>query len=236
MASETADPVNVSTRKCHSSSKKNSAKIPRKIHKAEREKLKRDRMNELFLDLGRTLDLDHPNSGKASILRETVRLIGELLTQVDNLKKENTTLSSESNYVTIEKNELLEETLTLDAQIKNLQREIEERADNNNCSNLDVNTQSQSNGTTHVPVEEHVSFPLVVHASESISAVGPVFVVPLHHESQLGLHNPFNIGVDMDMPKAHSNVSRPRARYPSSYDSWPSHILTTNQPNLIEDV
>lgn len=110
-----------------SHSKKSPGKAPRKIHKAAREKLKRDHMNQLFLDLSRALgmlvnrklhftgycvrhefmiegltiyaDLDHPNNGKAAILRETVRLLGELLTQVDNLKKENTTLLSESNYV-----------------------------------------------------------------------------------------------------------------------------------------
>lgn len=43
--------------------------------------------------------LDHPNNGKASILRETGRLVVELLSQVDSLKKENETLLSESNYV-----------------------------------------------------------------------------------------------------------------------------------------
>lgn len=35
--------------------KKNTGKVPRKIHKAAREKLKRDHMNELFLDLGKAL-------------------------------------------------------------------------------------------------------------------------------------------------------------------------------------
>ncbi|KAK6155101.1 hypothetical protein DH2020_009349 [Rehmannia glutinosa] len=105
---------------------KSSGKVPRKIHKAAREKLKRDHLNDLFSDLGNTLDLDHLNNGKASMLRETIRLIGELLTQVENLKKEN---------VTTERNELLDETSALDTQIKNLQRQIDERT---NCSNLDI--------------------------------------------------------------------------------------------------
>ncbi|KAI3452316.1 hypothetical protein Pfo_008981 [Paulownia fortunei] len=219
MGSETADPVGdrvkVSTRSCPS--KKSPGKVPRKIHKAAREKLKRDHINELFLDLGKTIDLDHPNNGKASLLRETIRLLGELLTQVDNLKKENVTLLSESNYVTIERNELVEETSTLDAQIKRLQREINERA---NCSNLDV-SQPQSNATTQLP-EDHVAFPLVGLASESTPAVGPVFVMPLHHESQ-GFPSSFP---EVNMPKVPSSVSRPCPRYPSSSDSWPSHILT----------
>ncbi|KAK1327200.1 Transcription factor bHLH47 [Acorus calamus] len=38
------------------SNKKNPGKVPRKIHKAEREKLKRDHLNELFVELGNALD------------------------------------------------------------------------------------------------------------------------------------------------------------------------------------
>ncbi|KAL0343893.1 UNVERIFIED_CONTAM: hypothetical protein Sangu_1276700 [Sesamum angustifolium] len=55
MGSETAHPVDdgIEIR----TSKKSTGKVPRKIHKAAREKLKRDQMNELFLDLGRTLGM-----------------------------------------------------------------------------------------------------------------------------------------------------------------------------------
>lgn len=91
--------------------------------------------------------------------------------------------------ITSEKNELLEETSALDSQVKELQREIDERA-------------QVSQSTTQLP--------------ETAPIVGPVFVVPLHHESF----------VDMDAPKVASGVSKPRPRYPSSSDSWPSHILT----------
>lgn len=38
-------------------SEKKVGKVPRKIHKAAREKLKRASMNELFLDLGKTLSM-----------------------------------------------------------------------------------------------------------------------------------------------------------------------------------
>ncbi|KAK1310258.1 Transcription factor bHLH47 [Acorus calamus] len=37
------------------SNKKNPGKVPRKIHKAEREKLKCDHINELFVELGNAL-------------------------------------------------------------------------------------------------------------------------------------------------------------------------------------
>lgn len=45
------------------------------------------------------VDVDHLNNGKASMLRETIRLVGELVNQMDSLKKENATLLSEYNYV-----------------------------------------------------------------------------------------------------------------------------------------
>ncbi|KAK4417674.1 Transcription factor [Sesamum alatum] len=215
MGSETAHPVD--DRVAIRTSKKSTVKVPRKIHKAAREKLKRDQMNELFLDLGRTMDLDHPNNGKACILRETVRLLRELLTQVDNLRKENATLLSESNYVTIEKNELLEETSALDDQIKSLQREIDEKA-----NPTDLNVSEPQNSTSPQLQEDHVAFPLVGHAPEATSVVTPVFVMPLHHDSQ-GFPSPFP---EVNMPKVASGVSRPEPRYPSSSDSWPSHILT----------
>ncbi|GMP30539.1 hypothetical protein CsSME_00005160 [Camellia sinensis var. sinensis] len=82
-----------------SCSKKNPRKVPKKIHKAEREKLKRDHLNDLFLKLGNTLDPSHENNGKASILSNATRLLRDLLAQVDCLKMENTTLLSESHYL-----------------------------------------------------------------------------------------------------------------------------------------
>ncbi|XP_047952821.1 transcription factor bHLH47-like isoform X4 [Salvia hispanica] len=215
MASQSADSAD--HRLKTPSSKNNVGKVPRKIHKAAREKLKRASMNELFSDLGKTLDVDHQNNGKASMLRETIRLLGELATQMDSLKKENATLLSEYNYITAEKNELVEEASGLDAQVKGLKREIDERAI---CSNAHVSQPS----TTQLP-EGHVAMPLVGHASEAAApVVGPVLVVPLHHEPQLqGFPNPFP---GMDGAKVPSGVSKPRPRYPSSSDSWPSHILT----------
>lgn len=215
MASDTTDSsddrAQIPTRK------KNTGKVPRKIHKAAREKLKRDHMNELFLDLGKALgDIDHHNNGKASMLRETVRLLGELVSQMDSLKEENATLLSEYNYIASEKNELLEETSALDAQVKRLHGEIDERA---SCSNAKVPQLQSRSSMTQLP-EEHVVVPLIGNASETSPVVAPVFVLPLHHESQ-----GFPIAFP-DMGKAPSEVSRPRPRYPSSTDSWPSHILT----------
>lgn len=214
------DRVNV-TRLCPR--KKNPNKVPRKIHKAEREKLKRDHMNDLFVDLSKTLDLNHPSNGKASMLRETIRLLGELLAQVDHLKKENEALLSESNYVTIEKNELLEDNSALDAQIKKLQSEIEERENSSNSG------YSQSNGLTPAS-EDQVTMPPLHNSSDSTSVLGPIYVMPLHPNSQV-YPSPYS-ETNTSMV---SSVSRPQPRYPSSSDSWPLHILT-KEANVAEDV
>ncbi|KAJ6688753.1 TRANSCRIPTION FACTOR BHLH47 [Salix koriyanagi] len=67
-------------------------KVPRR--KAEREKLKREQLNELFLELASALELSQTNTGKASILCETTRLLKDLLTQIESLKKDNGELES----------------------------------------------------------------------------------------------------------------------------------------------
>ncbi|GMI87634.1 POPEYE [Hibiscus trionum] len=92
----------------------------KRIHKAEREKLKREHLNELFLDLANALDPNQPNNGKASILCEAARLLKDLFSQIGSLKKENAFLLSESHYVNVEKNELKEENSTLETQIQEL--------------------------------------------------------------------------------------------------------------------
>nr|AFK40874.1 unknown [Lotus japonicus] len=100
MGSESLGPV-VETSENRSSGKMNQGKAPRRVHKAEREKMKREHLNELFLDLANTLDLNEQNNGKASILCEASRLLKDLLCQIESLKKENVSLLSESNYVTM---------------------------------------------------------------------------------------------------------------------------------------
>lgn len=197
--------VDVATKKRRSSpSKNNPGKVPKKIHKAEREKLKRDHLNVLFLQLGNTLDSDQQNNGKATILTDASRLLRDLLAQIDNLKKENKTLLSESHYVTIETNELKEENSALEAQIKKLQIELEEKNQPKAFWNLNPSHLQQDITPPHM-------LPVIEPA--------PVFVVPLHPECQ---------DVTSKRP---SNVSRPHARYPTPSDSWPSKILAEQPKN-----
>ncbi|KMZ57459.1 hypothetical protein ZOSMA_85G00210 [Zostera marina] len=100
--------------------RKSQIKVPRKIHKAEREKLKRDHLNDLFFKLGHVVEPTRQNNGKASILGEATKLLRDLVVQVESLKRENVTLLSESRYVTQEKNELKDETIVLMSEIEKM--------------------------------------------------------------------------------------------------------------------
>lgn len=95
--------------------KKDGTKVSRKFHKAEREKLKRDHMNDLFLELAKALEPANQNNGKSSILTNTIRIIKDLFAQVEALKKENSTLLAESEYVGVENNEVKEENSAIEA-------------------------------------------------------------------------------------------------------------------------
>lgn len=120
--------------------------------------------------------------------------------------------------MTIEKDELNEEKCALEAQIENLQTEINEtiRSQTTNIDNITSPPQL---------TEDHLRTSIHDYASSSAAATGPVLVVPLHNDIQMystaenaeATHNP------------PSNVSRPRPRYPSPSDSWPSHVL--NMPS-----
>ncbi|XP_044509347.1 transcription factor bHLH121-like [Mangifera indica] len=99
----------------------------RKIQKADREKLRRDRLNEIFTELGNTLDPDRPKNEKATILADTVQLLKDLTSQVDKLKAEYATLTEESCELTQEKNDLREEKASLRSDIENLTTQYQQR-------------------------------------------------------------------------------------------------------------
>ncbi|KAK1432859.1 hypothetical protein QVD17_09761 [Tagetes erecta] len=126
MTSSAPADENVATKKKKSSCSKKIGH--RKIHKAEREKLKRDYMNDLFFELTKALESASQNSGKSSALTETIRIIQDLKAQVESLKKENLVLLAESQYIAVEKDELKEENNAIEGHIKKLQSQIDERA------------------------------------------------------------------------------------------------------------
>ncbi|XP_022132596.1 transcription factor bHLH121 [Momordica charantia] len=99
----------------------------RKIQKADREKLRRDRLNEHFLELGNTLDPDRPKNDKATILTDTIQMLKDLTAEVNRLKADHEALSEESRELTQEKNELREEKASLKSDIENLNAQYQQR-------------------------------------------------------------------------------------------------------------
>ncbi|KAL0891588.1 hypothetical protein Bca101_015571 [Brassica carinata] len=130
----------------------------RKVQKADREKIRRDKLNEQFLELGNALDPKRPKSDKASILTDTIQTLKDLMTQVDRLKAEYVTLSQESRELVQEKSELREEKTSLKSDIEIL------------------NAQYQHRVRTMVPWIPHYTYP-VPHLVAKTQ--GPVSTLPL---------------------------------------------------------
>ena len=116
----------------------------------------------------------------------------------------------------MENNELSEDNSALEAQIKKLQSELDERIQPKQ-SWISCPSQLDHNSTTPQLQEDHLMFPATDHASQTAPVMAPVFVVPLHQDLQA-----------FPQPDAAaSNVSRPHARYPSPSDSWSTQILAS---------
>ncbi|CAN6698771.1 unnamed protein product [Malus baccata var. baccata] len=101
--------------------------VARKVQKADREKLRRDRLNEHFFELGNTLDPDRPKNDKATILTDTIQMLKDLTADVNKLKAECSALTDESRELTQEKNELREEKASLKSDIENLNVQYQQR-------------------------------------------------------------------------------------------------------------
>ncbi|XP_061341645.1 transcription factor bHLH121 isoform X2 [Gastrolobium bilobum] len=86
----------------------------RKTQKADREKLRRDRLNEQFVELG-------------NILGDTIQLLKDLTSQVSKLKDEYATLNEESRELAQEKNDLREEKASLKSDIENLNNQYQQQ-------------------------------------------------------------------------------------------------------------
>ncbi|CAN6485359.1 unnamed protein product [Victoria cruziana] len=99
----------------------------RKVQKADREKLRRDRLNEQFVELGKALDPDRPKNDKATILTDAIQMVKDLTAHVNRLKAEYASLSEESRELTQEKNELREEKSALKSDIDNLLVQYQQR-------------------------------------------------------------------------------------------------------------
>nr|GEV32347.1 RNA-directed DNA polymerase, eukaryota [Tanacetum cinerariifolium] len=66
----------------------------KKLQKANREKQRRDPVNEQFTELGKTLDPERPKFDKETILGDTIQMLNDLAAQVGRLKSEYTTVTT----------------------------------------------------------------------------------------------------------------------------------------------
>ncbi|XP_057791988.1 transcription factor bHLH47-like [Salvia miltiorrhiza] len=184
----------------------------------EREKMKRENLNELFFALANSLELSDQNNGKASVLIEASRTVKDMQDQIKCLKKENATLLSESQYVTVETNELKDENTALEAEIGKLRTEINSKTK----LQLDLNMappecHNQEQGSHNI--DSPFVFPVMKHGPQGhiVSPHLATFCSNIQGHPVVGIEH---------LASQHiSVVSKPHARYLTPADKWPSQVL-----------
>ncbi|GLT83487.1 hypothetical protein SLE2022_017740 [Rubroshorea leprosula] len=93
--------------------------------KACREKLRRDKLNDKFLELGSILDPGRPpKTDKAAILVDAVRMVNQLRGEAQKLKDSNSSLQEKMKELKAEKNELRDEKQGLKAEKEKLEQQL----------------------------------------------------------------------------------------------------------------
>ncbi|KAK1566569.1 hypothetical protein Q3G72_001500 [Acer saccharum] len=93
--------------------------------KACREKLRRDRLNERFLELGSILEPGRPpKTDKAAVLSDAVRMLTQLRNEAQKLMESNEDLQIKIRELKAEKNELRDEKLKLKADKEKLEQQV----------------------------------------------------------------------------------------------------------------
>ncbi|KAL9252789.1 Transcription factor bHLH47-like protein [Drosera capensis] len=226
-------------------------KVRKRISKAEREKFKREKFNELFDQLAGVLELTEQTNGKACILREAIKLVNNMLSDIQGLRKGNAALLSESQYLTAEKNELEDEKSVLETQIKGIQTEIDERISRSRpelnqippeCWEPEPTSDFAGVPPLFQPVDIDPTF-------QQPPFLGPVYIIPAGPDLQAYSEPEFPTfqqppflgpvcivpaGPDLqaysepELVTANppSKVSKPLARHPTSDDPWTLQLLS----------
>ncbi|XVF34092.1 hypothetical protein REPUB_Repub18cG0027500 [Reevesia pubescens] len=93
--------------------------------KACREKLRRDRLNDKFMELGSILEPGRtPKTDKAAILTDAVRMVTLLRGEAQKLKDSNSGLQERIKELKAEKNELRDEKQRLKAEKEKLEQQL----------------------------------------------------------------------------------------------------------------
>ncbi|KAK3404563.1 hypothetical protein EUGRSUZ_K00871 [Eucalyptus grandis] len=119
----TRDSENLKGKSCHKRLKSESCLSSGS--KACREKLRRDRLNERFLELGSILEPGRPpKTDKSAILSDAVRMVTQLRTEAQKLKESNEELQEKIKELKAEKNELRDEKQRLKADKEKLEQQL----------------------------------------------------------------------------------------------------------------
>ncbi|KAG8079637.1 hypothetical protein GUJ93_ZPchr0007g6165 [Zizania palustris] len=211
--------------------KKCEKKVPKRIHKSEREKLKRDKQNDLFSELGNLLEPDRQNNGKACVLGETTRILKDLLSQVESLRKENSALKNESHYVELERNELHDDTNMLRNEILELQNELRKRMEGNPVwghgnTRPTLTVPYATNGV--LPVQHPARLPVITTSAfpwQQPVVIERHFVAP---PQELQLFPESAATEESEVSQEHGisdHVTRPQARYPTPMATLPVNLF-----------
>lgn len=93
--------------------------------KACREKMRRDRLNDRFTELGALLDPGRPPKvDKSAILVDAARMVTQLRDESQKLKESNVSLQEKIDELKAEKNELRDEKQRLKTEKENLERQV----------------------------------------------------------------------------------------------------------------
>ncbi|XP_074311023.1 transcription factor ILR3-like [Silene latifolia] len=93
--------------------------------KACREKARRDRLNDKFVELGTILEPGRaPKTDKAAILNDAVRMLTQLRTESQKLKDSNSSLQEKIKELKAEKNELRDEKQRLKTEKDKLEQQL----------------------------------------------------------------------------------------------------------------
>ncbi|KAK8545692.1 hypothetical protein V6N13_066964 [Hibiscus sabdariffa] len=93
--------------------------------KACREKLRRDKLNDKFMELGAILEPGRPpKTDKAAILLDAVRMVAQLRDEAQEMKESNSSLQERIKELKADKNELRDEKQRLKTEKEKLEQQL----------------------------------------------------------------------------------------------------------------
>lgn len=93
--------------------------------KACRERLRREKLNDSFMDLSSILEPGRPaKADKLAILTDAIRVLNQLRSEAKEYEEENKKLMGEIESLKVEKNELREEKLTLKVEKEKMEKQL----------------------------------------------------------------------------------------------------------------